>query len=163
MVISSEGRTPQHQGGLLGQYEYDEDKAYYVQKSTEQNDEKFHPYYLYRRPSDEEWVVGSTPFATTGGWLLNPHGSKTLPTNTSGWQYLDHSLWHEDPSLTVTPGTLPSLPRQFTVTATGVAAEKYPSYLGVYTKTKRWWCVDIIPKMRRSNSQRHTCSHWAEP
>ena len=44
-----------------------------------------------------------------------------------------------DPSLTVTPGPLPSLPSQLTVTASGAAAEKFPSYLGVYNKTERWW------------------------
>ena len=38
----------------------------------------------------------------------------------------------------MTPGPL-TLPRQFTVTATGAAADACPLCLGVFTKTERWW------------------------
>ena len=57
---------------------------------------------------------------------------------TSEWQYYDYDgeSWQDDPSLVVTPGPLP---RRFNVTASGAAAEKWPSYLGVFTRTERWW------------------------
>ena len=72
------------------------------------------------------------------GWLYNPTPSKTVPT--SGWGYADGtSTFHDDPTLTVTPGPLPPLARQFTVTATGAAAERWPEFLGVFTRTQRWW------------------------
>ena len=52
-----------------------------------------------------------------------------------------HNDWQNDPTLTVTTGPLPSLSSQFTVTASGDAAEDetLESYLGVYNKTERWW------------------------
>ena len=81
------------------------------------------------------WFVGPTPGERCGG-LYNPTPSKTLPT--SGWRYAGKT-WPDDPSLTITPGPLPPLPRQFTVTATGAAAEEWPECLGVFTRTERWW------------------------
>ena len=39
VVISSSGWAAKHLGGALGQYEYLEDKGYYVQTSTEQNED----------------------------------------------------------------------------------------------------------------------------
>ena len=134
MVISSSGEAAQYDGHALGQYEYLEDKGYYVQTSTEQSDENFRALYLYL--VDDIWFVsGTTTFR--GGWLRNPNSSQTPPT--SGWQYADYDGWHDDPTLTVTPGPLPPLPRQFTVTAKGAAAELWPCDLGVFTKTERWW------------------------
>ena len=137
MVISSTGRTAHYNGGVLGLYEYHEDKGYYVQKSTEQSNEKFVALYLYA-DEDDFWWVGGTPGQKLGG-LHNPRPSKTPPSN--GWQYADPTKepWQGDLTLTVTSGPLPPLPRHFTVTATGAAAEEWPNYLGVFTRTQRWW------------------------
>ena len=134
IVISSTGGAAQHQGGALGQFEYDEDRRYYRQTSTDQGHKNFQAVYCYP-DKDDEWWVSSTP-GKKGGWLRNPRPSKSLPT--SGWQYYDGKSWHDDPTLTISPGPLPPLARQFTVTATGAAAE-WPSYLGVFTRTQRWW------------------------
>ena len=131
VVISSTGGANQRRGGELGQYEYLEDKGYYVQSSTGQ---KHISRYLYH-DADDKWWVSSAP-GEERGWLRNPIPSKTLPA--SGWQYLDGTSHKDDPTLTISPGPLP-LVRQFTVTATGAAAAKFPSYLGVFTRTKRWW------------------------
>ena len=135
MVISSSGRAAQHQGGALGQYEYHEDKGYYVQTSTEQSYEKFQATYLYRDEDDKWWVSRRTP-GEKRGWLRNTRPSQTPPY--TGWQYSDGG-WQDDKNLTVTPGPHPPLPKQFKVKATGAAAEKWPEALGVFTKTQRWW------------------------
>ena len=137
MFISSRGGTAQYHGGVLGQYEYHEDKGYYVQKSTEQSNENFVAIYLYPDKYDSWW--GSHTPGLEKGWLRNLRSSKTLPTN--GWQYADRTKesFQDDLTLTVTPGPLPPLPRQFTVTATGAAAEEWQNYLGVFTRTQRWW------------------------
>ena len=135
VVISSTGGAAQTLGGILGQYEYIEDKGYYVQKSTEQSNEKFQAAYLYSN-EDDKWWVGDTP-GVERGWLRNLRPSKSPPT--SGWQYTDKGTWNSDDTLSATPGSLPPLVRQFTLTATGAAAEKWPSYTGVFTRTERWW------------------------
>jgi len=134
VVISSIRGAAQHQGGVLGQYEYDEQQQYYRHTSTEQGHEQFLARYLYS-DKDDKWWVNDTP-GEKRGWLRNPIPSKSLPT--SGWQYGDGKSWHDDPTLTISPGPL-SLARQYTVTATGAAAEEWPSYLGVFTRTQRWW------------------------
>ena len=103
--------------------------------STEQSQDNFKAIYLF--PDEHgEWWVGSTPGEKQGG-LHNPTPSKTPPT--SGWHYWNGKSWQDDPTLTVTPGSLPPMARQFTVTATGSAAAEYPSYLGVFKRTERWW------------------------
>jgi len=135
VVISSSGGAARRFGGVLGQYEYHEDKGYYVQTSTEQSDEKFTAIYLYRN-DDGTWNVWSTP-GEKSGWLYNRRSSKTPPS--SGWLWGDGQSWHDDQTLTMTPGPLPPLPRQYKVTLTGAAAVKWPSYQGVFTKTQRWW------------------------
>ena len=134
MVISSSGGAAQLHGGALGQFEYHEDKGYYVQTSTDQSDEKFQARYLYR-DKDDFWSVSDTP-GDENSWLHNPNPSPTPPA--SGWLYADGG-YHDDPTLFVTPGPLPHLPRQFTVTATGAAEKKWPLHLGVFTRTERWW------------------------
>ena len=135
VVISSTGGAAQHQGGLLGQFEYLEDKDYYLQSSTEQNNEQFIAVYLYP-DEDDEWWVGSTP-GQKRGWFYNSSPSKTPPN--IGWMFDDGWSWYNDTSITVTPGPLPPLARQFTVTALGAAAEEWPSFLGLFTRTQRWW------------------------
>ena len=135
VVISSTGGAAQHQGGLLGQFEYLEDKDYYLQSSTEQNNEQFIAVYLYP-DEDDEWWVGSTP-GQKRGWFYNSSPSKTPPN--IGWMFDDGWSWYNDTSITITPGPLPPLPRQFTVTALGAAAEEWPSFLGLFTRTQRWW------------------------
>ena len=136
-------------GNILGQYEYDEDRGCYVQTSTNQSNEqnryikmeeerlfsfltpKYTKMFLYRRDEDDMWVVGSS---LGGNQTLIM--SKELLT---GWIFYDGQSWHLDPSLTVTPGPLPPLPSQFTVTASGAAAEEQPASLGVFNKTEGWW------------------------
>ena len=135
VYFSSEGEAALHQGGVLGQYEFNPEKGCYVQTSTERSEEKFKPIYLYQ-DGDEKWWVGKTPFEKWG-YLYFSKASKTLPK--TGWSYAKDGIFHEDSSLILTPGPLPPLPRQMTVTATGAAAEACPDCLGVFTKTKRWW------------------------
>ena len=127
VVVSSKGRAARYVGGVLGQFDYDEKKKYYIQTSTEQGYEKFQAVDLYP-DEDDRWWVSSTP-GKKKGWLRNPIPSKSLPT--SGWQYTDGKSWHDDPTLTISPGPLPPLARQFTVTATGAAAESWPECLGL--------------------------------
>ena len=135
IVISSTGGAAQHQGGALGQFEYLEDQGYYVQTSTEKGNEDYVPVYLYFL--EDKWWVHHTP-GEHYGWLQNPTPSKTLPT--SGWQWADGNVgWPDDPSLTITSGPLPPLCTQYTVTATGAAARMWPSSLGVFSRTERWW------------------------
>jgi len=139
-VISSTGGAAQHRGGALGQFDYDEKKKYYIQSSTEQGQEHFQAFYLYP-DEDDEWWVSFTP-GEKAGLLHNPIPSKSMPT--SGWLWSDGKSvwsWHDDPTLTVTPGPLPPLAWQFTVTATGAAAKKRPSSLclGVFTRSDKWW------------------------
>ena len=143
VVVSSRGEAAKLHGDLLGQYEFDPEKNCYVQTNTElhTNTEptnfNFNVRYLYQY-EDDKWWVGSKPGRRIG-WLHNPIPSKTLPI--SGWRYGDGwGSFHDDPTLTVTPGPL-LLPRQFTVTAPGAPAEVSPppSCLGVFTRTERWW------------------------
>ena len=143
VVISSTGGAAQRNGGVLGQFEYDEHQGYYQQTSTEQDQQNFLAVYLYP-DKDDKWWVNDTPGEKTG-YLHNPRPSKTLPT--SGWQYWNNSdkSWTYDPTLTISPGPLPPLARQFTVSwsplepmPTGAAFER-PKYLGVFTRSERWW------------------------
>ena len=99
------------------------------------NSEYYKPLYLYP-DNDDEWWVGLIP-GETRGMLYNSIANKTLPV--SGWQYANTiGVFHNDPSLTITSGPLPPLCRKFTVTITGAAAKTWPSFLGVFTRT-RWW------------------------
>ena len=78
MVISSSGGAAQYDGHALGQYEYLEDKGYYVQTNTEQSDEEFRALYLYL--VDDIWFVsGTTTFR--GGWLRNFQSSQSPPSS----------------------------------------------------------------------------------
>ena len=65
VVISSTGGANQRHGGDLGQYEYLEDKGYYVQSSTEQSNAMFEAVYLFR-DEDENWYVSTTPGKKVG-------------------------------------------------------------------------------------------------
>lgn len=137
LVIISTGGASKIVGGVLGQFKYEADSKYYVQTSTEQSHEEFKPRYMYQ-DSDNCWWVGDTP-GEKKGWLKNPRtNNEGLPKNGS-WQYGDGKTFHDDGTLTLSPGPLPSLPRLFTVTAIGAAAEKWPDHLGVFTRTQRWW------------------------
>ena len=70
MVIWSTGGAAQHHGGVLGQYEYHEDKGYYVQTSTE-SPWWFVARYLYR-DEDDKWWVGATPGENSALWETRP-------------------------------------------------------------------------------------------
>ena len=140
-MISSTGGAARREGGVLGQFEYHEDKGYYMQTSTEQKNEWYRAVYLYRMDADG-WYVGDTHdiWLVNGAWLYNPSTSKTPPT--SGWQYANgdtFASWSDDPTLTVTPGPLSPLPKQFRVTASGAQAEEWAPSLGVFNRTERWW------------------------
>ena len=136
VVISSTGGTALHNGGVLGQFEYNWAKGCYVQSSTGQLQlQDFMPVYLYP-DEDDMWYV-SNKIGDTQAWLFNPRPNKTVPA--SGWWYTDGESLQEDLTLTVTAGPLPPLPKQFMVTATGATADIWPSYLGVFTRTEMWW------------------------
>ena len=135
VVISSTGGAAQHQGEVLGQFEYDLGKGYYEQSCTDKESEKYEPLYLYP-DNNNEWFVNNI-HGESSGYLYNPTSSKTLPT--SGWRYFDGKTFHDDPNLTITSGPLPSLCRKYTVNATGAAAEKCSPSLGVFTRTEGWW------------------------
>ena len=102
VVISSTGGAAQHRGGVLGQFEYDPEKGHYLQSCSEMEAEKYQPLYLYP-DNDDEWWVNDIP-GESAGWLWNPTPSKSLPT--SGWQWGYGKTFHDDPSLTITPGPL---------------------------------------------------------
>ena len=153
-------------GEVLGQYDYDEEKECYVQKSTEQGITVGSPDIGVRRylcskyyQNIKWWIVFHTPNeeTETNIELLNflgfcpDHGvswdfGKTQCTFLyiksrelkTGWEYYDGETWHPDPSLTVIPGTLPPVPSQYTVTASH-ASETWSAYSGVYKKTEQWW------------------------
>ena len=128
VVISSIGEAAKHHGDVFGLYKYDEN-GYYIQKDTKTENRQF----LYQT-KDDMWMVGRIPFALKGV-LCNRNPSKTVPR--SGWEYTGEG-WHDDPALSVTPGPLPPLARQFTVTAYGHVSEKCSNCLGVYTDTEKW-------------------------
>ena len=150
-MISSTGKAAQTVGGALGQFEYVEDKGYYVQTSTDKSNEKFEAAYLYRVGEGlwtlDGWYVGPRPGVRGEDWLYNELASKTPPTRDweadQWWPENPPFLrdqYHFDTTLTVSPGPLPPLPEQFRVTASGDAAERWPSItLGVFTRTERWW------------------------
>ena len=150
------GGVSQYSGGVLGQFKFDEQKGYYQQTNTEQGHERFEAVYLYP-DADDKWYVGSTP-GKRRGWLRNPNPSKTLPT--SGWQYAKEGTWQDDPTLTVTPGPLPPLAREFTVTATGAAAKKWPSYQGLFTRTVRWWAGRPVYTNTEGRFLYHAAGDW---
>ena len=135
VVISSLGGAAQKKGGTFGQYEYDEDTGYYERTSTEQSHEEYIASYLYR-DEDGEWSVSSTPHGRNSFGLWNPNPSSSKKLQMKGWKYSDGQTWQDDPYLTVTPGPLSPLPAQFTVTATGLAAEIWTSYPGVFNRTE---------------------------
>ena len=70
-------------------------------------------------------------------WLMNPTRSKDVPS--SGWLFYDDKVWQDAPTILVTAGPLPPLARQYKVTAIGAAAEMWADYLGVFTRSDRWW------------------------
>ena len=81
-------------------------------------------------------MISSSPNANERrGWLYNPIPSKTPPT--SGWQYAYKGTWPHDPTMTISPGPLPPLARQFTVKTTTRDADK--KCLGVFTRSEMWW------------------------
>ena len=118
---------------FLGQYDFDEDKGYYVQTSTEHSDEKFKPAYLFPR---DGWSVSDYVASLQTYYLRNRSPIKTV----YGWEYSCSSVsWCSDPTMLLTPGPLPPLAAQFNVTASGAADEKWSSFLGVFSRTERWW------------------------
>ena len=133
---TSTGKAATIPGGVLGQFQYEADNKYYVQTSTEQSNENFEPIYMYP-DSDNRWWVSDTP-GEKAGWLQNPRtNNEGLPEN-GHWQYTDGESWHDDRTVTLSRGPL-TLPRLLTVTATGAAADKWPMYLGIFTRTHRWF------------------------
>ena len=136
VVIFSTGGAARFYGGMLGQFEYLEDKGYYVQSSTGQDNEHFRPVYLYCNEYGW-WNVGYTPAGY--GYLWNTIPSEIPPSVSVGWQYLDSREWTTDDSITITPGTLPSLPEKLLVIGHGAANEDYESLMGVFTRTQMWW------------------------
>ena len=142
-------------GAVLGQYEFDEDKGYYVQTSTEQSNEEYIGRFLYKDDEDQ-WMVGDTPGELLS-WLTSSIRSKEIPTQ--GWKYFDGETWQDDLSLTVTPGPLPPLPAQVIVTDSGDAAEAWPSYLGVFNMTQRWWSGRPVYVNTQGRFLFHT-HHW---
>ena len=141
VVLSSSGRTAQHQRGMLGQYDYDVERGHYVQTSTEGESELYSPVYMYP-DTDHKWWVGPCPGAKAG-WLHNPAPSKKLPEflTESDWQcwVAPDKMWTGDPYLTIFPGPLSDLSPAYTVTASGDAARRLPAALGMFTMTQRWW------------------------
>ena len=141
VVISSTGKAALRQRGMLGQYEYDGDNGYYVQTSTEGDSEHYTPVYLYP-DEDDKWWVGPSP-DRKAGWLHNPTKSKTLPKfqSDNDWLCWDDTAktWLLDPSLNIIPGPLSFLSMKYIVTGLGDVARRWPSALGVFTRTQRWW------------------------
>ena len=151
VVISSNGGAAQHVGGALGQFDYDQDKGCYVQKTNISKICEFlqgenclgpRPEYLEKlavylySDEDDRWHVNNLT-GEKAGWLYNPIPSKILPS--SGWMYSDGKSWQSDVTLSVTPGPL-ILPSQFTVTASGDLAEMmWFACLGDFNKTDMWW------------------------
>ena len=157
VVISSTGEAGRQHGESLGQYNYDDEKGYYRQANTEMKGELSWPKYLCP-DKDDTWSIVTHPGETLG-LLNNPTPSKTVPTR--GWRFLDIEMEviRDDPTLTVTPGPL-TLPRQFTVTASGEAALLWSKCLGVFTRTNRWilgWPMYVNTQGR---SMYHDFTDW---
>ena len=138
-MLSSNGGAALHVGGRLGQYDFDEDRGYYVQTSTEQSDEHYYAAYLFPINAFPEngWWVGRDPYYSSIKYIRNVNPIKTV----DGWQYLGCKEvgWCSDPTMILTPGPLRPLATQFNVTASGAAEEKWSSYLGVFNRTERWF------------------------
>ena len=138
LVLISTGGAAQGEGTKLGEFQYLADSNYYVQTSTEQSHKNFKPRYMYP-DSDNYWWVNHTPGEAAGFLLNKVTNDEGLPEN-GHWQYWDYSKdsWQVDETLTVSRGPL-SLPRRFTVTVTGAAADKWPDCQGIFTRTQKWW------------------------
>ena len=91
-----------------------------------------------------DWVVSSY-LDTTGGknpqtdnWFSNSDNTAiTVPT--SGWQYrYGNGSLSKDPTLTITEGGLANMCRQYSVSASGLAAEKFSTFLGEFSFSNDW-------------------------
>merc|ERR1712098_828957 len=83
VTFYSEGEGGQHAGKWLGQYEYNSQRNFYIQKSTELQNGIYEPRYLFQNHQTRQWWVGPTPDVAKG-FLWNSQTSATVPT--SGWQ-----------------------------------------------------------------------------
>ena len=133
LVISGDGPVTEHEGGSLGLYAYDPVHSCYKQVTTEENAA---PRYLYQEVNNQQWMVGPVP-GKSDGWLLNRMKSETVPS--SGWLWGDGKSWHDDPSIRVTPGKLPSLCDTIIITGKGEVTNKQPKSLGTFSKTEKWF------------------------
>ena len=161
VVISSTEAAALIWPELLGQYEYDEDKEYYVQSSTEQSNDQYTARYLYK-DEDDDWMVGPTPGGKTL-WMGNIN-STNLTTGDGDWVVSFNDTWYFDHSITVTPGPLPPLPSQFIVTASssGEFAKISDSLedLGVFNKTERWWAGRPVYMNTQGHFLYHSFQSW---
>ena len=134
LVITSTGSTAWTYGGILGQYEYDNTLGYYVQSNTEKENGNFYPAFLYS--VEDIWQVGPKE---NKYWLKNSDPSTRIPT--SGWQYYrpETNVDIEDPLLMITFGPFINECEAYVVAASEHAADLFPSYLGVFSFTDRWW------------------------
>jgi len=159
VVISSTEAAALIWPELLGQYEYDEEKKGYVQSSTEQSSKEYTARYLYK-DEDDDWVVGSTP----GGMTFSMWNINSTNLTTGDWLVTFNNTWYLDPSIEVTPGSLPPLPSQFIVTASssGEFAKISGSleYLGVFNKTERWWAGRPVYMSSQGRFLYHGLQSW---
>ena len=130
-MLSSTGPTAEHQGARLGIYQekgvYNGSK-YYEQVHTLNTASKGE---FVFRDKDGPWKISDTLGGGAFG-TQNLNTTDTLPLE--GWQYCDGNKWHDDPNFRVS-SVLPSPCGHITISASGEAASKQASCVGVYQPT----------------------------
>ena len=124
-------------GSILGEYEYDRERNFYKQVNTVSDTDVVADRYLYKYSGSGSWLV-SDILDGGNGWLFN-NNKDTTSVPASGCQFYDGEKWIGDPTLNVREGGLSNICEQYIVSASGFAAEKYPSLLGQFSITDVWY------------------------
>jgi len=137
VTFYSEGEGGQHAGKWLGQYEYNSQRNFYIQKSTELQNGIYEPRYLFQNHQTRQWWVGPTPDVAKG-FLWNSQTSATVPT--SGWQVWNSGsqTWTIDNTLTVSFNAF-SACAPIRIFGFGAPAQRWQNKFGEYHQTNRWY------------------------
>ena len=131
ILVTSAGPSAEHQGDMLGLYKdagTHNNCHYYKQVDTERTDRK-EPVIYRSKEGEGGWVIG--PGLDGATRLKNESNTESVPL--SGWSCRT-SYDIDDPYLRITPD-LPPACGEITITASGDAAVKQPTCVGVYTPT----------------------------
>lgn len=138
IVISSEGSAAEKYGSRLGQYQFDKLRKVFVQLSTEKENEKYNPHYLYQTTNMQWWIGDES--GKENGLLKNEEktgGPEDVPL--SNWLVKDGDSWEIDHTIKITREPLTPACKTIKIEATGTAAEEQLMRLGDYQLSNRWY------------------------